>query len=215
MDYINLLEPSSVVRHFLNNPPAGFVTFESAEGVPGFRTRFDLTTTADSAVRKTLRTLPLYRQWRRLLRPRTCFIGTTVSEYAVFPEGIEPARFVRSIKERCTADCAFLIIKDLPRASPLLAASSSALAHELAAACEREGFVLLEGQALAYVPIDFQSLEDYISHLSASRRRDIRRKLRSRLALEIEAVSCGSERFDNEKVLQEYYELYLNVYRQS
>jgi hypothetical protein len=215
VDYINLLEPSSVVRNFLNNPPAGFVTFESAEGVPGFRTRFDLTTTADSAVRKTLRTLPLYRQWRRLLRPRTCFIGTTVSEYAVFPEGIEPARFVRSIKERYSVDCAFLIIKDLPRASPLLTAAGSAVADELATACEREGFVLIEGQALAYVPIDFMSIEEYVSRFSGSRRKDIRRKLRSREALEIETVACGSEGFRNETLRKEYYQLYLNVYHQS
>jgi predicted N-acyltransferase len=215
MDYINLLEPSSVVRNFLDNPPAGFVTFESPEGVPGFSTRFDLTTTVERAVRKTLRGLPLYQQWRWLLKPRTCFIGTTVSEYAVFPPSIEPARFVHSIKEHYAVDCAFLIIKDLPQASPLLSATSSALAHELAAACEREGFVLIEGQALAYVPIDFLSIEDYISRLSASRRKDLRRKLRSRLPLEVAAVSCGSERFGNERVLQEYYELYLNVYHQS
>lgn len=204
-----------MVRNFLNNPPEGFVTFESPEGVPGFSTRFDLTTTVERAVRKTLRALPLYQQWRRLLKPRTCFIGTTVCEYAVFPPSIEPARFVRSIREHYTVDYAFLIIKDLPQASPLLPAMSSTLAHELAAACEREGFMLIEGQALAYVPIDFLSLEDYISRLSASRRKDIRRKLRSRVALEVEAVSCGSERFANEKVLQEYYELYLNVYHQS
>lgn len=215
MDYINLLEPPSLVRNFLNNPPDGFVTFESPEGVPGFSARFDLTTTVGHAVRNTLRALPLYQQWRGLLRPRTCFIGTTVSEYALFPSDIEPARFVHSIKERYTADCAFLIIKDLPQASPLLPATSSALAHELAAACEREGFVVIEGQALAYVAVDFDSLEEYVSRLSASRRKDIRRKLRSREVLEIEAVSCGSERFANEEVLREYYELYLNVYRQS
>lgn len=215
MAYSHLLEPSSLIRNFLNNPPEGFVTFESPEGIPGFITRFDLTTTADSAVRKTLRALPLYRQWCRVLRPRTCFIGTTVSEYAVFPEGTEPARFARSIKERYSADCAFLIVKDLPRPSALLTAAVCAVADELAAACEREGFVLIEGQALAYVPIDFMSIEEFLSRFSGSRRKDIRRKLRSRERLEIEKVACGSEQFRNETLRKEYYQLYLNVYHQS
>jgi predicted N-acyltransferase len=150
-----------------------------------------------------------------LLKPQACFIGTTVSEYAVFPRDIVPARLVRSIRERYEADCSFLIIKDLPKASPLLKPSSNELADDMVAACKMEGFVLIEGQALAYVAIDFPSLESYISRLSSGRRKDVRRKLRAREALAIEAVPCGRDYLHSADVLKEYYALYLNVYDQS
>jgi hypothetical protein len=213
--YLNLLEPEALVRQFLAHPPQAFEAFVSPEGVPAFATRFDLLTTADDALRRRIAALPLYRHWCRLLRPRTCFVGTTVSEYALFPRDLAPEALIRALKDRYADAYSFLIIKDVPQDSPLLDAAGNAHARELAAACKAAGFVLLEGQALAYVPIDFGSTEDYIARLSSGRRKDIRRKLRAREALAIEAVPCGSGRFRSPAVLDEYYGLYLNVFRQS
>jgi hypothetical protein len=212
---VNLLEPEALVRGFLRHPPDGFATFVSPEGVPGFQAQFDLTTTTDITVRRKLTALPFYRYWCRLLKHRTCFIGTTVSEYTIFPEDVVAARLVRCLKQRYAPDYPFLIIKDLPKASPLVEAARNALADDIACACAAQGFVLIEGQALAYVDIDFTSLDGYVSRMSPGRRKDIRRKLRAREALAIEAVPCGSDRFSSGEILREYYALYLNVFHHS
>ncbi|WEL78039.1 GNAT family N-acetyltransferase [Pseudomonas sp. CBSPAW29] len=71
------------------------------------------------------------------------------------------------------------------------------------------------GQALAYVPIDFSSTDEYLSRLSHSRRRNIRRKLRSRDELRIEILDTGDARFSDEQWQQELYRLYKAVYAQS
>jgi hypothetical protein len=215
--YLNLLEPDALVRRFLVHPPEAFEAFVTPEGVPAFAARFDLLTTADDAVRRRIAALPLYRHWCRLLRPLTCFVGTTVSEYALFPRNIAPEVLIRALKDRYADAYPFLIIKDMPQDSPLLDAANNAHAREIAEACKAAGFVLLEGQALAYVPIDFASVEDYIARQSSGRRKDIRRKLRASKAFAVECVEVpfGSDCFRSRAVLDEYYGLYLNVFRQS
>lgn len=213
--YFNLLEPESLVGLFLAHPPQAFEAFVSPEGAPAFATRFDLLTTADDGIRARISALPLYRHWSSLLKPRTCFIGTTVSEYALFPSDTVPAQLVPALKERYAAAYPFLIIKDVPQNSPLLGAAVNVHAQEVAEACSAAGFVLLQGQALAYVPIDFGSVDAFIARLSAGRRKDIRRKLRVRADLVIDAVSLGSDCFRTAAVLDEYYALYLNVFNQS
>ena len=213
--YYNALEPEALIQKFLAHPPEEFDAFVSPEGTPAFSTRFDLLTTLDKDVRRRLMWLPLYSYWHKLLRPRTCFVGTTVSEYALFPRHVAPASLVAALKECYADEYLFLIIKDVPQYSPLLDAASNAHARDLLAACKTTGFVLLEGQALAYVTIDFTSVDAYISRLSSGRRKDIRRKLRLRQALQIESVPTGSGRFEIPEILDEYYALYLNVFRQS
>src|SRR6185437_11382648 len=76
-------------------------------------------------------------------------------------------------------------------------------------------FVLLEGQALAYVPIDYGSDDEYLAKISYIRRKKLRRKLRSRAPLEIEVVRTGDARFLDEATLAAYYALFDAVYAQS
>lgn len=211
----NLLEPPALVDHFLAHPPADFEAFETASGTPAFVARFDLLTTADADLRRRVTRLPLYRWWSRLLRPRTCFVGTTVSEYALFPCAADAETLVEEWMNSQARRHPFLIVKDIPRESPLLDQASNAQARALAAACERAGFVLLEGQALAWVPIDFESTDDYIARLSSGRRKDIRRKLRTRAQLEIEQIPTGAACFADPAVRAAFYALYLEVYAQS
>ena len=213
--YLNLLEPYSLVGHFLAYPPDGFSTGASPQNVPVFQTRFDLLTTADSALRNRISGLPLYSRWSYLLKPRTCFVGTTVSEYALFPQGLPAAQLIANLKSEYASEYPFLIIKDIPQDSPLLDNASNAYAEEIVAASIEAGFVLLEGQALAYVPIDFDSVDTYLSRLSHGRRKNIRRKLRARSDLDIEIASTGAACFDNAEFLALLYKLYVNVYRQS
>lgn len=107
-----------------------------------------------------------------------------------------------------------MIIKDIPQASPLFDAASGAWCKQFADACAAQGFVLLEGQALAYVPIDFASEEEYLARLSSGRRKDIR-CCGKRDDVAVEVVPCGHAMFNDDAVVDAYYALYENVYAQS
>ncbi len=211
----NLLEPRSLVDHFLAAPPVDFSALTTTLGTPAFFAHFDVLTTADDALRRRVAGWPLYAFWRRLLRLRTCFIGTTVSEYALFPAGVDADALVGEWLDLFSRRQTLLIVKDIPQESPLLDMASNACARAVAAACERAGFVLLEGQALAWVPIDFESTDEYLGRLSAGRRKDIRRKLRSRAELDIEEIPTGAAMFEDSAVRDLFHTLYLNVYAQS
>ena len=215
MPFISQLEPDALLAHFMAQPPLGFTVQLSPQGMPSFVARFDLLTTADDALRRRVTRLPLFRWWGRVLRWRTRFAGTTVSEYAPLPAAVSPAALAQGLKTAYGRECQLLIVKDIAQDSPLLSDADNTYAHAFASACEREGFVLLEGQALAWVPIDFASDDEYLARLSSSRRKQIRRKLRSRAELQIETVHTGDARFNDDARLAEFYALFDNVYAQS
>lgn len=212
--YLNQLEPDALVARFAEHPPLGFSVLEAA-GTPAFVAPFDLLTTADSEVREKLTHAAGYGWWGRLLRWRTAFVGTTVSEYALFPRDVAPTALADALRGQLGRRQRLLIIKDIPQASPLFDQSAADWCRDFADACAQVGFVLLEGQALAYVPIDFASEDEYLARLSSGRRKDIRRKLRKRDDVAVEAVPCGDSVFADEAVIDAYYALYENVYAQS
>jgi hypothetical protein len=211
----NLLEPPSLVRHFQDHPPEGFTPFPLDGGVPAFSTRFDLLTTMEPGLRHKLENLPGSRWWRRWLHPDTCFVGTTVSEYALFPQSTSPDRFARELLALHGRRHPFLIIKDIPSDAALVGDDACVYSRRLTEACLNLGFVLVEGQALAYVPMDFASIDEFLARQSRTRRKDLRRKLRSRMELDIEAIPTGDARWHDASLLASLYALYLNVYRQS
>lgn len=215
MPFACQLEPDALIRAFLAEPPAGFVAGRSPDGMPTFLAPFDLLTTADDALRRRVGALPLYQHWRRLLTWQTRFAGTTVSEYALLPRDVAPPDLANNLRSRYGRECKLLIVKDIAHASPLLTAAENDYASELARACEAAGFVLLEGQALAWVAIDFASEDEYLQRQSYSRRKNIRRKLRARRGLEIERVPTGDARFGDAATLAEFQQLFDNVYAQS
>ncbi|MEO8810334.1 MAG: GNAT family N-acetyltransferase [Rhodanobacter sp.] len=215
MPFIAQLEPDGLIGAFMQHPPPAFTVQRSAQGMPCFLAPFDLLTTADDALRRRITRLPGFRRWSRLLHWRTRFAGTTVSEYALLPPAVEPTELAKELKHAYGRECRLLIVKDIARDSPLLDAVANQHARAFAAACEAQGFVLLEGQALAWVPIDFKSNEDYLARLSSGRRKNIRRKLRSRAGLEIEAIPTGDARFADETTLASFQALFDNVVAQS
>ncbi len=215
MPFISQLEPDALLAAFMLEPPHGFAVDHSPQGMPAFVAPFDLLTTADPPLRRRMAALPLYRRWSRLLRWRTRFAGTTVSEYAPLPAGVSPTLLAQGLKAAFGRECRLLIVKDIAQESPLLDAAANAHARAFAAACEAQGFVLLEGQALAFVPIDFGSDDEYLARLSPGRRKNIRRKLRSRADLEIETLRTGDACFRNEATLAAFHALFDNVYAQS
>jgi len=185
------------------------------EGVPAFSTRFDLLTTMEPVVRRKLEALPLSRWWRRFLHPNTCFIGTTVTEYALLPGSTSPEILVGKLLSGVAPRYPFLIIKDVPTDATLVGDADYAYSRRLTDVCNETGFVLVDGQALAYVRVVFTSTEEYLARQSRARRKDLRRKLKSTAQLEIETIPTGDPRFQDEKLLAALYALYLNVYRQS
>lgn len=212
---VNGLEPSGLVRHFLEHPPVGFEAFASPEGMPGFFADFDLLTTADPHTLRVANSLPGSRWLRRLLKWRTCFFGTTASEYAIMPGEVAPQALPQALLAAWNRRTRLLIVKDIPDGSPLLSQADRNYAAAFTAACEEHGFIMVEGQALAYVPIDFASPDDYFSRLSAGRRKDIRRKLKARDRLRIEILPTGCEKLRDPAFLETLYALYLEVYGQS
>jgi uncharacterized protein len=211
----NLLEPASLIRHFQECPPEGFSPLYLDSGVPAFSAPFDLLTTVEPSIRRKLDALLFSPWWRRFRCPNTCFIGTTVSEYALLPSATPPENFADDLVSALAPRYPFLIIKDIPTEPTLVGDAAFAWSRRLADVCGEMGFVLVEGQALAYVPIDFASTEEFLARLSRARRKNLRRKLRSASRLEIEAIATGDARFCDDALLGKLYELYLNVYRQS
>ena len=157
----------------------------------------------------------MFRYWRCWLRVQTAFVGTTVSEYAPFPRESLPSQLLANLLERWGLRFPLLIVKDIPSASPLLLAADNAYADSLVRACTDVGCVLVQGQALAYVVIDFSSIDAYLRHLSSSRRQNLRRKLRSRAQLEIRRIPTGSHIFRDDAAVDAYYALYSAVFAQS
>ncbi|MET0330340.1 MAG: GNAT family N-acetyltransferase [Dyella sp.] len=214
MRYLNQLEPDALLDRFAAHPPLNF-RLEMVADVPVFLASFDLLTTTEAPIRARLQRAPGYRWWSRLLHWRTAFIGTTVSEYVLFPSQVDPRALPQQLIAALGHRQRMMVVKDLPQASPLLDNVSQRWSEDFLQASVEAGYVMLAGQALAYVPIDFADEQAYLSRLSASRRKDIRRKLRRRDALAVEVLRCGDARFADEVEIDRYYALYEAVYAQS
>lgn len=213
--YFNLVEPDFYPDLFLYHPPLGFTAGYAADSLFYFKTRFGLLTTLENDVRAKVEKLPLFRYWSDWLNWSACFIGTTITEYAPLPSGIAPNRLFDSLASQLTGRQTLTVLKDLPVDSPLLSAAENEYSQRLVEESIRRGFFELEGQALAYVPIDFSSIDDYLSRLSSGRRKDLRRKLKAAGLLSIDILPTGDPVFVRETVLDEFYAMYLEVFQQS
>lgn len=211
--YETALEPAQLVDQFVAHPPEGFDARMTEAGLPVFVADYDLTTTLDEGLAGRLRSLPGYASWRRWLNWRTCFVGCTTSEYLPLPNGADEAMVAGLLREHGRR-CRLLVMKDIALESPLLDVRANRGSAAFVDALQRNGFVLLEGMPLAWVAIDFPSIDDYLARLSSSRRKDIRRKMKARDRLVIRCVDTGDDWFDA-AALQECYALYLNVHAQS
>lgn len=212
--YVNCLEPQNLLSSFQQYPPRGFVTARAENGVFSFDAPFDLLTTMDDDIRRKVISKPGYRWWKGVLTLSSRFIGTTVSEYSPFPKNSPPAELVKSLVQLAN-DKTMTIIKDVPHNSPLLSAGDNFYSQQLYDECIKQGFIGVEGQALAYVAVNFSDTDEYLARMSHSRRRNIRRKLRSLDKLRVDVVATGDPRFENARFNDELYQLYLAVYQQS
>lgn len=207
----NLVEQREYQDLFLRHPPSGFEVVSSGNGLLAFRTDFDILTTLDAKIARRIRCIPFFPH---LFRLRTCFIGTTITEYAPLPDSLSGRELIRLILEE-HAKQALTIIKDIPLDSPLVTAEENGFARELTREAEERGFIAVEGQALAYVPLDFGTVDEYLERLSRNRRKDLRRKMKAGRHLDVRVVKLGDSLFRDEKILDEFYALFKAVYDQS
>ncbi|WP_080491224.1 peptidogalycan biosysnthesis protein [Serratia marcescens] len=215
MTWLNQLEPKGLLQAFGEMPPDSFRLL-GHEQILAFFMRFHLLTTMEDKARARIQRLPLYARWAKWLSINTAFVGTTVSEYVPFSAVLLPEYFIELLQQQISPLCKITIIKDIPQSSPLLSEMENDYADAVIKSAVKQGYIVVEGQALAYVPVDFDSIESYLAQLSYSRRKNLRRKLKSRNDVIVTVIPTG--RFYNEideRVTREYYDLYEEVYSQS
>jgi uncharacterized protein len=211
----NLIEPFGLIENFVEHPPAGFSILDLGNHVPAFSAPFDLLTTAEPPVRRMIDGLPFSRALRRFFVVKTCFVGTTTSEYSIFPINTSADALAAQLARDIAPHYPFLIVKDLPADATFAGQTAFAWSQELVDACRARGFVALEGQALAYVPIDFASTDEFLSRRSHARRKNLRRKLKAASGLRIEELNTGDDVFSSSPLPARLYDLYKNVHDQS
>ena len=212
--YHNAVESPRLYAHFVRHPPIGFRSFVLRDGTPLFSAPLDPLLTMDEAARRRVQAIPGLAWLLRRLRLQTCFAGTTVSEYVPLGRRDDPDAFVRELLAAGRRH-SLIVVKDLPVRSPILDAASNGYAERLAERLAAAGFARMEGQALAWVAIDFRSVDDYLARLSRGARRDIRRKLRAREGLAIDTRLPGDAELASPDFRATLYRLYRNVYDQS
>ncbi|MDX2105275.1 MAG: GNAT family N-acetyltransferase [Candidatus Melainabacteria bacterium] len=215
---LNALEPASLTESFHKFPPEDFTSIEIGYDdtkLSAFFARFNLLTTLDDDQMWIANRLNKFGL-SQITCLNTLFSGTTVTEYSVLPrskniKGMIDAYVDEAIKQKAQ----LLIVKDLPLDSPLLSDEENQSSKFILDICSSDKrFLVLDGQALAYVPINFDTIDNYLAKQSKLRRKDLRKKLKKRNELEVKEEKTGSY-FENPHLLEQMYALYLNVFEQS
>jgi len=211
----NVIEPTAFVELFRKYPPQDFLVKTEPFGIPIFTMNLDLLTTMDEALSARIRRLPFYRYWGRFLRLSSSFCGTTTTEHCPLPKNVSAKAFMEALHVAYADSQALFIVKDLPNNSPLVSDEDNAYADELARIADSMGYIVVEGEALAYNNVDFSSEDEYLARLSSARRKNLRRKLRSREMLGVDVLPLGDPFFDDDSVADELYALFKQVYDNS
>lgn len=219
VDLLNVVEPSYLIDTFLNNPPIDFASMQIAvenTETPAFLAEFDLLTTLDDDAQQIRSIFEKFPFLRKIVRFPTLFVGTTATEYANYPslQSYKPL-LDALLKEAKARGAQLVIVKDVPENSPLLSAVENSKAEQLIRESVDAGALSVAGQALAYVPIDFSNLDEFLARMSKTRRKEFRKKLKDSAHVQIEELKCGDPKFADPEFLEVLYQMYENVFAQS
>ncbi|MBX9571474.1 MAG: GNAT family N-acetyltransferase [Candidatus Obscuribacterales bacterium] len=216
---LNVVEPPYLIDTFLNNPPLDFASMQIAvenTETPAFLAMFDLLTTLDDDAQNVREFFSRFPFLRRFVRFPTLFVGTTATEYANYPSLTNYGSLIDALlKEARQRGAQLVIIKDVPERSPLLSEAENEKASQLLRECVDAGGLSVAGQALAYVPIDFNNTDEFLARMSKTRRKEFRKKLKDSAHVQIEELQCGNPKFSDPAFLELMYQMYENVFQQS
>lgn len=153
--------------------------------MPGFLSQYALDTTLEAG---GLRTLigKIRRFWPRFLTLSLACLGSPCTEagsVGIHPE-IADDQYAQVFETLLSAfetyarhrKCAMTALKDIPQTT--FSAFSDAI--------NTHNYTGLDGMPTAWLPIDFDSIDTYLTRLSAATRKDMRRKLRARAKVRVE-----------------------------
>jgi hypothetical protein len=198
----NAIEPAWYVDIFHHHPPDGFESGER-DGLTYFVGGFDLSSRLGaSSVLAWLAKLILPS-------PRLLFIGQSTCEFCPVPKDRSDADILATVfglLEETRAAAALVL--NLPSGAPFLREDDNARSKGLLLLLERNGFEILGGEALWYVPIDFSSTDGFLKSLPSRHRHRIRRNLKSSHEVEVKLVTgkadaISAEDFDALYLLSE------------
>lgn len=198
--------------------------------------KYDLLTTLSAKDLENLRSFPLFELLHSLFIWKALFVGSTITEYC-------PLNFTKIEKfpsaernNKTTSLQNFFdllddiadfngikinIIKDLPEIYkdtnevPFVEAENFEYLENFEKVAEENDYFKIAGQALAYVPITFKSIDEWLNSRSASRKQDLKRKFKKQEELIIKTLPVGNNYFADDKFLEQFYELYEQVFEQS
>ena len=213
MKFISQLEPTELIESFHENPPEDFISIKidvDGNDLHAFSMKFRILTTVNKRVKNILKYVEFL-----IPKPKLLFVGTTVSEYSIYPKGVDAKNVCNAILKKFSEIKSFvLVVKDIAMESPILDMEDNLFTNELINSLKEKNFEIIYGEALAFIHIDFKSIDEFINRFSKSRKKTFKRKLRSMSDLTIDQIHTGDEFFDEENI-QHFYDLYLNVYNGS
>jgi hypothetical protein len=186
MGMANAIEPAWYANIICNHPPDGFRSGHR-DGITYFVGSFDLSS--------RLRTSPTLAALAKavLPSPRMLFIGNSSCEYCFVPKDQSDGDIlatVLSLAKETQATASLML--NLPAGAPFLSKDDNARSRNLLLSLARNGFEVLGGEVLWYVPIDFNSTDDFLKKLPSRHRQRIRRNLKTRQSVKVRLVTGGT-----------------------
>jgi peptidoglycan biosynthesis/recognition FemAB-like protein len=196
---VNAIEPAWYVDIWHHHPPNGFESGQRG-GLSYFVGDFDLSSRLGAS--------SLLAWLTKLILPSVhiLFIGQSTCEFCPLPRDRSDADILATVfglLEETRAAAALVL--NLPSDAPFLREGDNARSRGLLLLLERNGFEILWGEALWYVPIDFSSTEDFLKKLPSRHRHRIRRNLKSRHEVEVRLITGKADAISAE----DFHVLYL------
>lgn len=198
--------------------------------------KYDLLTTLSAKNLESISSFPLFEFLRHLFVWKALFIGSTITEFCPLNFSKLEKFPAEDTSNKTTSlqnffdlldtiaeekDIKINIIKDLPdivkdtNEVPFVEAENFEYLQHFEKFAKANDYFKISGQALAYVPITFKSIDEWLNTRSSSRKQDLKRKFKKQDELIIKTLPIGNNYFADESFLANFYELYEEVFKQS